>query len=129
MYGFMWCPPPLRLPPVQGVSIWPLTDSLANIALGQGLSVWLHNSANFSADTAPLLCDSGIKTTTKYETYTQCDNISTAYRYVTIQRPVTPAAALGLQEVRVYRSSKSGRAVQLRRAQYAPTSHTLLPAS
>ena len=88
------------------MSIWPITDAITNIALGQNLSVWLHNSANFSADTAPLLCDSGIKTTTRFETYTQCMNVSTSYRYVTIQRYVTPAAALGLQEVRVYRSSE-----------------------
>jgi hypothetical protein len=98
------------------VSIWPITDSAANVALGQNLTVWLHNSANFSADTAPLMCDSMIRTATRFETYTQCMNVSTSYRYVTIQRYVSPAAALGLQEVRVYRSSECAEGPTLQRA-------------
>jgi hypothetical protein len=91
---------------ILGVGIWPLTDSIANIALGQNLTVWLHNNANFSTETAPLLCRSGTRTVTVMETSATCMNTTSGYRYVTIQRFGTSNVQLGLQEVRIYRSSK-----------------------
>lgn len=90
---------------LSGVSIWPLTDTVANIALGQNCTVWLHTIADFSADTSKVACDVTIRALTKFETYSQCPPLTGA-RYVTVQRFATSTTQLGLQEVRVYRSSE-----------------------
>lgn len=67
---------------IGGVSVWPWTDTIANIGLGQNLSIWLHSNANFSSDSAATLCASGIRAKTFFETYTHCPS-RTGVRYVT----------------------------------------------
>lgn len=61
---------------IGGVSVWPLSDSYADIALGQNLTVWLHAQANFSTDTTKVACDVTIRTITMFETYSQCPPVS-----------------------------------------------------
>lgn len=91
---------------VSAVSVWPLTDTLANIAIGQGLTIWLHSlSANFSSDSDPVKCVQRLKTTTRWETYSQCP-LTPDVRYVTLARSSTSSVQLGLQEVRVYRAGE-----------------------
>lgn len=88
---------------VAAVSVWPLTEFQGSIALGQNLTIWLHATANFATDPAPVMCEQGINTFTRWETYTQCPKTS-GIRYVTIQRFTATPDALGLQEVRIYSS-------------------------
>lgn len=57
---------------IGGVSIWPLSDSLANVALGQNLTIWLHTLPNITADTAKVACAVRVRTITSFETYIQC---------------------------------------------------------
>lgn len=96
------------------VAIWPASAPYDVIALGQQLTVWIHSaSADFSADAGAVKCAEALKTTTGFETYSQCPDTS-GVKYVTVQRFGSGPIQLALQEVRVYTTSAYWRAECMR---------------
>lgn len=55
-----------------GIGLWPMSDVVANVQLGQNLTIWLHSNANFANDTSKVACATMVRTVTRLETYTQC---------------------------------------------------------
>lgn len=96
------------------VSLWPLTDTVANAQSSQGVSVWLHASAaSFSTganSSVATLCGQRARLFVSFDNYIQCESTLAGTRFVTVQRIGTTNQALGLQEVRIYRSSECARA-------------------
>lgn len=88
---------------IGAVGVWPYSNLMAQTALGQNLTITVHQTPNFATDAEATVCVRRLKTTTHYQTYTQCP-ATAAVQYVTIQRFSTSATALALMEVRVYRS-------------------------
>jgi hypothetical protein len=91
--------------PAAGVSLWPYTDSLANVQMGRNLTIWLHTLPSFASDTTKVMCAQKVNLVMSFETYRQCTNLTAGvqYQYVTIQRFTTIAGSLALMEARVYR--------------------------
>lgn len=98
------CSCPLYQQDIGGVSLWPWTNTLPNIAMGKNIAVYLHTTANFSTDPAPVKCADDVDLITSFETYTGCPGAA-GIGFVTLQRTDNSTAQLGLQEVAAYRSS------------------------
>lgn len=65
---------------IGGVGVWPMTDSLSNLAQGQNLTIYLHSQPNFATDPNTVVCVRSLKTNTYWESYVHC-NATSAVQY------------------------------------------------
>ena len=49
-----------------------MSDTVANLLLGQNVTIWLHTNPTFANDTSKVACATAMKLNTRIETYTQC---------------------------------------------------------
>lgn len=64
-----------------GVGVWSYTDSQANVALSRNLSIYVHNTANFSTDPSTTLCASRVRAYSHWDTFVACPNVTDGVRY------------------------------------------------
>lgn len=93
---------------VEGVTLWPQSDSIEATTRGSNLTIWLHTLADFSADPNPIKCAEKLSLVARLGTFVQCapGTNSSSIRYVTIQRFSSSSVQLGLQQVAVYHAGE-----------------------
>lgn len=66
------------------MSLWPYTDTLANLRLAYNLTVMVHTAANFTTDASTVVCASRLDLVHAAETFVACPATSNV-RYVSAE--------------------------------------------